>query len=408
MKIAQINMVANGSTGKIMLQCSAVARELGNEVRTYSTIPFDKNNVEKMELIDEHYTWGSIKENKIHYYLGSIFGLNGFFSKKGTRDLIENIKNFDPDIIHLHNFHKFCLNIPMFFDFLRNSNAKIVWTLHDCWSFTGGCSYFDIAACEKWKTGCGHCQQLNRYPKSILDSTKFMYKYKKNIFTDIKNLTIVTPSWWMAKLVQQSFLKDYPIRVINNGIDLKVFKPTPSIFREKHNIPLNQVMLLGVAFDWGIRKGLDIFVQLSKILDDSIYRIVLIGTNDELDKKIPKNVISIHRTQNQTELAEIYSAADFFVNPTREDNFPTVNLEAIACGTPVITFNSGGSPECIDEKTGIVVQVNDVKGLVSILEKVRKQNYFSKTDCLKRANCFDKNDKFKEYIELYEDITYST
>lgn len=217
-------------------------------------------------------------------------------------------------------------------------------------------------------------------------------------------MTIVTPSQWLADLVKQSFLGAYPVRVIHNGIDLAVFKPTPSDFREKYQIRKEKKILLGVAFDWGIRKGLDVFVELSKRLAPEKYQIVLVGTDEQVDRQLPTNIISIHRTQNQTELAEIYTAADVFVNPTREEVLGLVNIEANACGTPVITFNTGGSPECINEKSGMVIPYGDIDAMKESIEYICDNSSFSEKDCIARAASFDQKKKYREYLDLYETI----
>ena len=214
-------------------------------------------------------------------------------------------------------------------------------------------------------------------------------------------MTIVTPSEWLAGLVKQSFLKDYPVKVINNGINLSVFKPTESDFREKYGISADKKILLGVAFGWGVRKGLDVFIELYNRLSAEKYQIVLVGTDKKTDKQLPKGIISIHRTQNQTELAEIYSAADLFVNPTREDNYPTVNMEAIACGTPVLTFRTGGSPEMVTEKTGSVVDCDDIDSLEREIKRICETSPFNKEDCIESAKKFDENERFLEYVNLY-------
>lgn len=401
MRIAQINMIPYGSTGKIMLQIAETARKHGHEVRTYSTIPYDKNEHTAAPPKENHFVWGSEKENKIHYYLGSALGRNGCFSKNGTKELIEDLKRFQPDIVHLHNLHKFCINLPLLFGYLKESNVKVVWTLHDCWAMTGQCPYFTMTKCDKWKTSCYQCPQLEVYPKSRIDNSKKMFQWKKAWFTGIKDMAIVTPSQWLADIVKQSFLKDYPVQVINNGIDLAVFRPTKSDFREKYNITPDKKLLLGVAFGWGKRKGLDVFVELSKRLNEK-FEIVLVGTDGNVDTQIPANIISIHKTQNQRELAEIYTAADLFVNPTREENYPTVNMEAIACGTPVLTFRTGGSPEIVDETCGSVVDCDDIDGMEKEIRRICAEQPYSMEQCLEKAQSFDMNLKFEEYVKLYE------
>ena len=233
-----------------------------------------------------------------------------------------------------------------------------------------------------------------------------MYKLKRKWFTGIENMTIVTPSQWLADLVKESFLKNYQVQVINNGIDLSVFRPTESDFRLQYNIPVFKKVLLGVAFGWGKRKGLDVFEELAKRLDSEKYQIVLVGTDADVDRTLPQNIISIHRTQNQTELAQIYSAADLFVNPTREDTYPTVNMESLACGTPVVSFRTGGSPEILDKTCGSVVSCDDIDALESEIIHMCGTAMYSKNNCLERASSFDMNERFKEYVDLYESIVY--
>ena len=404
MKIAEINMLSYGSTGKIMFQIADAARKQGHIVKTFSALPYSKQKKQNKCEIKDNYNFGSYRENFIHYYLGIIFGANGMFSRRGTKKLINELKQFDPDIIHLHNLHSFCVNMPLLFKYLKRSRAKVVWTLHDCWAFTGKCAHFDLIGCEKWKNGCHNCKNLRAYPRSVIDTSRRMYKKKKQWFCSLKNMVLVTPSVWLGNLVKQSFLKDYPVKVINNGIDLEVFKPIESDFRKKHQISENKKIVLGVAFGWGERKGLDVFVELSKRLDNEQYKIVLVGTDEYTERLLPENVISIHRTQNQKELAEIYSAADVFVNPTREEVFGLVNVEALACGTPVVTFNTGGSPEIPDKDSGVVVEKNDIDAMFKEIVRINTEKPFSKEQCLKRARQFDINEKYKEYIDLFSGI----
>lgn len=402
MRIASINMVPHGSTGKIMLQSAKVARDRGHEAITYSTEPYHVHGKPNRFTAPDHRTWGSFRENMIHYYLGSTFGRNGCYTKRGTQKLVKELEAFCPDVLHLHNLHSFCIHMPTLFHYIKTHKVRTVWTLHDCWSFTGHCPHFDLIGCDKWKTGCHHCPQLSGYPKSRIDNSKKMYQLKKQWFTGVDNMTLVTPSAWLANLTRESFLKDYPVKVIANGIDLSVFQPTESDFRVKYNCQ-DKKLLLGVSFGWSHRKGLDVFLELAKRLDDS-YRIVLVGTNDALDAQLPENVISIHRTHDQQELAQIYTAADLLINPTREDTFPTVNLEALACGTPVLTFRTGGSPETIDETCGAVVDRNDVDGMQQQVIDICTHKPYSPESCIARAKCFDKQDRFGQYVTLYEEL----
>lgn len=406
MRVAQVNMFSFGSTGKIMLQIADEGRKHGYVMKTYSAVPFDKNDKNEKVTDKGHKYFGTASENKIHFYLGAVLGVNGLLSCFGTIQLISDLKKFKPDIIHLHNFHKFCLNYPLLFRYIKKNNIQVVWTFHDCWPFTGKCPHFEMAKCYKWETGCHNCPQLINYPKSVLDTTKFIYKLKQKTFTDIDNLLIVTPSEWLESKVKESFFKNNETTVIHNGIDLEVFKPRKSDFRKKFNCE-NKKIVLGVAFDWGKRKGLDVFNELAEKLSDE-YQIVLVGVNDFAKNTLSTKIISIPKTQSQEELAGIYSAADVFVNPTREEVLGLVNIEALACGTPVVTFNAGGSPETIDATCGITVEIDDVFAMKKAIEYVTKNEPFSKDACLNRAAAFDKTKKFEEYIKLYEDCTHST
>lgn len=400
MRIVQINGGAKGSTGKIMMGIADVARAQGHEVMCAS--PITTTNRDAGEDCG-YYRIGTFNSRRVNVALARITGFNGCFAWFETYKLLKKIDKFKPDIIHFHNLHDSYINLPMLFSYIKKHNVPTVWTLHDCWSFTGQCPYFTIVRCDKWKTGCHNCPQYKEYPASLYDNTKRMWKLKKKWFTGIGNMTIVTPSKWLAELAKESYLKGYPIEVINNGIDLDVFKPTPSNFRERYGIPAEKHIVLGVSFAWGYRKGLDCFVEMAEKLGEQ-YQIVLVGTEDEIDKNLPQNIISIHRTQNQKELAEIYSAADVFAMPTREENYPTVNMEAIACGTPVVTFDTGGSPEMLNEKVGRVVPVDDVNKMMSEIRKICENMRLSSEAFRSKAKEYIMEDRFLEYIDLYKSM----
>lgn len=394
--VVEINTCDYGSTGKIMLQLAEAINESGN--RCYIVVPNGRHNPWKNKP-------GYIKfENRfsedLHIILGYLTGFQGCFSFISTLKLIGKLKRLQPDVIHIHNLHNCYINLPLLFRYIKKNNVRVVWTLHDCWAFTGQCPYYTFSGCNKWKTGCYNCSSYRDYPASLFDNTKTMYRLKRKWFCGVKNMTLVTPSQWLANQVKESFLTDYPIRVINNGINLSVFKPTATNFRERYGIIADSFVVLGVAFDWGLRKGLDVFIHLSEQLDDSKYRIVLVGTDDELDKTLPCNIVSIHRTRNQKELADIYSSASVFVNPTREDNYPTVNMEALACGTPVITFNTGGSPEIIDSTCGYVVPCNDIEELKRRIIDTCEFKTISSDSCLRHASEFDMNLRNQDYLDL--------
>ena len=287
--------------------------------------------------------------------------------------------------------------------YLKKKKIPIVWTFHDCWAITGRCIYFDAIGCTRWQTGCGRCPQKRYMPGTcFFDFSAWNYNHKKRLFTSVDNMTIVTPSVWLQELVKQSFLKSYKTIVINNGINLNVFKPTIGEHYKKIK-QLNSKIVLGVASSWGSRKGLDVFLQMDKELPDD-FSIVLVGIDAS---RLPntKRITPIKLTKNQQELAEIYSAATVFANPTTEDNFPTVNLESLACGTPIVTYKTGGSPESIDKNTGIVIEKNNVVQFISaVIEVANKGKDFYQSNCLKRSQNYDMNAKFNEYVNLYERI----
>ena len=394
MKIAQINTTCGaGSTGKI---CVSVSQLLSRrDVENYVLYTQGKSSYP----LGIKFSFDAYK--KIQALKSRILGNGGFNSHLATVNLIRHLKKIRPDAIHIHNIHGHDCDLTMLFRFIKRHNIKLFWTFHDCWAFTANCPHFAFAGCDQWKTECRRCPQIRR-TSWFFDRSKTLFQRKKNLFSGL-DLTIVTPSQWLADLVKESFLKEYPVKVIHNGIDLGIFKPTESDFRQRYGIPEEKAVLLGVAFGWGVRKGLDVFVELARRLDPEKYQIVLVGTDDKTDKLLPENIISIHRTQNQTQLAEIYTAADLFVNPTREENYPTVNMEAIACGTPVLTFRTGGSPEILIDKTGSLVPCDDIDALEQEIHRICTEKPFSQADCLERAKSFDMNERFEEYVKLYEE-----
>lgn len=400
MKIAHINACNYGSTGFVVNSISDEAIKYG--IVCLKCFPNTTNN--KKRASDSSVFYGNKIVRNVENRLALQFGCEQNLYKSGTRQLIKFLRQFEPDIIHLHNIHGCFVNLTLLFGFLKKYNKPVVWTLHDCWSFTGRCPHFVLLNCYKWKTGCGECHYpKDSYPASKIDRTRYMWNLKRMLFTSINSLTIITPSKWLAGLVEQSYFYGKDVRVINNGINLSVFKPIESRLKIKYNCG-NKYIVLGVSFGWSKQKGLDVFLELSKRLDSFRYQIVLVGTDEKVDKLLPENIISIHRTQDQKELAEIYSAADVFFNPTREENYPTVNMEALACGTPVITFNTGGSPEIVDEKTGIVVDVDCIEDSIRAIQDVCERKIVERNDCIKSAEAFDIDKRLQDYIKLYQEL----
>jgi len=405
MKVLQINTTCGrGSTGRIAVDIHNLLLEQGHEsVIAYGRgEPLNCDNTIKIGSKIDFYN---------HVLKTRLLDMHCFGSKKATEDFVDEVKNYNPDIIHLHNIHGYYLNIEILFNFLEKFNKPIVWTLHDCWAFTGHCVYFDYVGCHKWKTHCEKCPAKKSYPKGIfIDNSYNNYDKKRILFRSLDKLTLVTPSEWLAKLVKRSFLREYPVKVINNGIDLNVFKPTPSDFRKTYNLE-NKFIILGVANKWEKRKGFEYFIELSKLIgpDEAI---VMVGLSKNQLKQLPKNITGITRTDNVQELAEIYTSANVFFNPTLEEVMGLTNVEAQACGTPVITFNTGGSVETIDDTTGFIVEKGNLEEAIKKMRKIESEGKEKYSEsCIKRANkYYNKNDKFQEYIELYknflEEVSY--
>ncbi|MGM9642819.1 MAG: glycosyltransferase [Eubacteriales bacterium] len=393
MKVLQINTVYGvGSTGKIAKQihdlCIANGMECLVGHRDNGRRPFE----DTLEISGR-------LNGRLHGFLARMTMLKGCFSYFKTKKFIRKIKKYGPDLIHLHNLHGSYVHIGVLMKYIKEEQIPVVFTLHDCWAFTAICPHFSFAGCDKWKSGCGHCRQRHKYSSAPIDLSRTIWKYKKRWFSGVPQMTVVTPSAWLADLARQSFLGQYPIKVIHNGIDLSVFSPTASDFRARYSLE-NKKIVLAVSFGWSYEKGLDVVIALAERLP-SDYQIVLVGTDEATDKQLPENIISIHRTNNQEELASIYSATDVFINPTREEVLGLVNIEALACGTPVVTFRTGGSPECIDKTCGSVVDINDVDSMEQEIIRVCTKHPYTQKDCLRRAKAFDKNERMKEYIALY-------
>lgn len=398
MKVLEINAtIGTGSVGRIVEDIHNLLVEKGHTCK----IAYGRGKNNRLPESNS-IKIGKSRDVLYHIIMARLTDKAGFYSKNATKKLIKKIKEYSPDIIHMHGNYGYYINIEILFEFLSKINIPVVNTLHSCWDFTGHCCYFDYIKCNKWKTNCFDCPQKKTYPESLIfDKSDWNYKKKKELLNSIKTMRIVTPSQWMANLVEESFLKKYPIQVIPNGIDLKIFQPTQSCFREKNNLEKKWV-ILGVANKWSERKGLDVFIKLAMDLPNE-YQVVIVGVNKQQKKALPPNVIAIERTNDTRELAEIYTAADAFINPTYEDNFPTTNLESLACGTPVITYETGGSPECITKDCGVVIDKGNYRELYNTIVKLDYKK-ISNNDCINQSKKYDKNIQFIRYLNLFEDM----
>lgn len=391
--LLQINSTANwGSTGKIAEQIGELVMSHGWD--SYIAYGRYANNSQS-QLI----RIGSKVSQAWHLLISRLFDRHGLASKCATKRLIKKIEQIKPDIIHLHNIHGYYINYEILFNYLQSIDTPVVWTLHDCWAFTGHCAHFVEQECYKWRIGCDNCPLRDSYPKSFSDRANKNYKLKSTLFRSRRNIAIVPVSNWLANFVRQSFLKDKQITVINNGIDTNVFYSQQAQEKEYYNI-------LGVSSTWSNSKGLNDFYKLRTILDTDKYHITLVGLTKQQIADLPDGIIGIERTNSIQELAHIYSDASVFVNPTYADTFPTTNLEALSCGTPIVTYKTGGCPETICSNSGIIVEQGDINTLKKAIEQVCSNGkaYYNRA-CRKRAEeHFDKNKCFLQYLELYNEL----
>ena len=410
-KLLQIGSSLNcGAPGKIAEQIGLLAMAKGWDV--YIAHGVRHSNPSQLKTIP----MVTPREEKVHALYSLLLDRHGLGPNGKTKKLVEWIKVHKPDVIHLHNIHGHFLNYKTLFQYLVTTDIPVVWTLHDCWSFTGHCAYFDAVDCLRWKSGCHDCPLRKDYPQSMfIDRSKQNYELKKRLFTGLKHCVMVPVSDWLGNITKDSFMGIYPVHVIHNGIDLNTFKPIRTDLRKRLGIEKEKIVVLGLAAPWVPRKGYNDMIRMSEERD---FQVVMVGVSVEQKEALPNNIIAVTRTSNQQELVEYYNMADVFVNPTYSDNFPTTNLEALACGTPVITYRTGGSPEAICDTacekvekagaeyypTGMVVEQGDVEGVIRCVRELR-QRPISATICRQRAvEHFDKDKCFEEYIRLYESL----
>lgn len=406
-KLLQINPVirTNTSTGRIMQEIGELA--MANGWESYIAYSGGRDGIRPCN--SNLMPVGGKLDVAVHGLWTRLTDRHGLASWNATRKFIKEIETLKPDVIHIHNIHGYFLNYKLLFDYLKKADIPVVWTIHDCWLYTGHCYYYSSIGCDRWKSGCGNCPQRKAFPSSwLIDRSAGNYKDKAIAFNAIKDkLTVVPVSRWIREEMSHSFLKDCRYQVIHNGIDLNVFdvRPDDKAVREKYGLGQKHI-ILGLASIWCKEKGWDDFVRMSEMLNDDEV-IVMVGVNEEQQKLLPPNIVAIRRTDNIRQLAELYSAAVAFVNPTWQDNYPTVNLEAIACGTPVVTYRTGGSVEAVTEKTGYIVEQGDVKGLLDAVRQIEKNDKILYTlNCRAHALAnFRKEERYEDYLKLYENLT---
>ena len=400
-KLLHVNVVANtGSTGRLAESLISHAADAGWDTYFAYGRAITQTRATPIRI-------GSRFDNYKNALLARVFDNEGFNAKSATKKFVEEIKKVSPDIIHLHNLHGYYINLEILFAYLRESEIPVVWTLHDCWTFTGHCAYYDLADCAKWRTQCSNCPQYKDYPASFSrDNSRNNFLRKKRLFNSLENLTLAPVSYWLENDLRNSFLQNQKIRMIHNGLDVSKFKQISDVaaVRQKYGITKPKVML-GVSNVWHDAKGLGDFCKLSKMIPDDC-QIVLVGVNDEVRKILPPQIVVISRTESVEELAKLYSLADVFVNPTYQEAFGMVNIEALSCGTPVATYNSGGSPETVDPNTGIVVEKGNLNALMNAaISMASKKNAELSEACRMRAETFFSTEVYcKNYMELYNSL----
>lgn len=349
MKYLFINTVSGfGSTGKIVAKTCRELMAQGHEcLIAYGRKENKAEDIPSVRI-------GNRVDNLTHLVKSQLLDGTGFGSYFATKKFLEQVRSYDPDVIWIHNLHGYYIHVGLLFEYLHTCGKEIKWTLHDCWAFTGHCPYFDYVQCDKWKTGCHHCPQKGMYPASLLlDSSRSNYEKKKALFTGIPNVTLITPSHWLASRVKASFLGEYPVEVVYNTVDETVFRPVQSDFAARYGLEGKKI-LLGVANVWEKRKGLNDFVALSKLLDDR-FKIVLIGLPQKLIDSLPPEILGLPRTASAQELAEAYSAAWLYICPSTEETFGMTVLEASLCGTKCVVYQGTACEEVAEPFDGIAV-----------------------------------------------------
>ena len=387
-----------GAPGRIVEEIGLLAKNRGWEV--YAVHGVRHCNPSQLN------TLSAVSENQERFHALRSFLLDGhgLGAKRYTCLVVERIKELNPDIIHIHNLHGYYINYQELFKYLKEANKPVVWTFHDFWPITGHCAHFDYNGCDKWKTLCHDCAYHHDYPFSLVDKSKKNYLLKKQAFTGLKNVELVPVSKWVAALLSESFLKDYPIRVIYNGIDTKMFRPRNSDVKARLCLE-GKFVLLGVASPWSPMKGLYDYYDLRRNLTDD-FAIVMVGLSKKQIEALPHGIIGIERTQSQDELAEYYSMADVTLNLSYQETFGMTTIEGMACGTPGIVYNKTASPELVSPETGYAVEAKNIKAIVKAVLEIKKKSKASYAEaCRKRVlDNFDKNDRFADYVDLYDSL----
>lgn len=402
MNILRIGPSVNrGSTSRIMEQLGELVQKEGwRSIIGYGRVA-NKSTSTTIKIGNKISLYNHVLQTRL-------FDKHGYGSYHATKIFLNKVDEVKPDLVHLHNIHGYYINIQLLFNYLLKHNLPVVWTFHDCWPYTGHCTHYADAKCNKWKTHCESCPLKTSYPKSIfLDRSFKNYDFKKSIFTSLENLTIVAVSDWLKSDIEKSFMNKYPILRIYNGVDIDYFKPYEDYeyVKLKYSIPKDKNVLLACATSWSNNKGFLDYIKLSKMLNKD-YVIVLVGLPSKLIKKLPNNIIGIPITYDIEELAKLYSLSSIVLNLSKQESFGKTTVEGLACGTPGIVYDVTASPELIDSETGIVVQKDDISQVCEAIYEIERWNKSNlQIKCRDRAKSFfDKNINFMKYIDLYKSL----
>ncbi|MBQ0099341.1 MAG: glycosyltransferase [Firmicutes bacterium] len=395
MRVLQINAVCgNGSTGLIVKDIASQVEKNGDE----AFVAFQNGQASK-----NFYVFNNKFDEKLHALYTRIFGKQGYASKRETKKFLKWVSEIKPDIVHLHNLHGNYINLPMLLNYLSKNDIATVVTLHDCWFFTGKCTHYVEYKCDRWQESCGKCPQKHANINSIFfdKSSKVLFDREK-LFVSIPRLKIVGCSKWIAEECKKSKLKNCDITYIHNGVDTSIFKPTNNEFRKKNNLE-DKFVVLGFANKWGQERNREAVLYIISTLKED-ERIVLVGCDNKMMDNFSKfdNVICVGFIKDRNELADIYSSCDVFLNLTHADTLPTVNMESICSGTPVITYDVCGSPELVDSGSGFVVPENDYIAIVEAKNFIKFKNFNIEIE--KYHEKFSKTNNYLKYIDVYKEL----
>lgn len=393
MRVLQIN--ANfgfSSTGLIV-------KDIADQIKKDGLEPFcayQKTNAP----VNNGYQIGNKFDWKLHAFFSRILGRQGYYSYFATKKFLKYIDKIKPDVIHLHNLHSNYININLLLKFIAKKDIPTIITFHDCWFFTGKCFHYVDFSCDRYKTGCGKCPKKKAPPKSLIfDFSSQVLKNKIKRLTAIPRLKIIGCSDWICNEAKNSLLKDCDISRIYNGVDINVFCPKNTENLRNELGASDNFLVLGMANKWFLDQNISL-IEKVKTLPNT--KLILVGCNENQLRFLKENhseVIGVGFVKDREELARYYSVADVFVNLTFADTLPTVNMESICCGTPVITYDGCGSPELVDKDCGVIVKKGDTDGIINALNNIRETDF---SDCYKIGQeKFDKNKCYKEYIKEY-------